>query len=65
MSQIEVLATALHTVLGAEPPDELDLSSGPPFASVSEPVLIAATVARRRLSSPRRRKAALLGGRER
>ena len=41
--------------------EELDLSYAPPFAPVHDPVLIAATVARKRLHAVRRREAAAVG----
>jgi NADPH-dependent 2,4-dienoyl-CoA reductase/sulfur reductase-like enzyme len=59
--RIDVLATALHAGLTVEALEELDLSYAPPFAPVYDPVLIAATVARKRLNALRRKEAAAVG----
>jgi NADPH-dependent 2,4-dienoyl-CoA reductase/sulfur reductase-like enzyme len=59
--RIDVLATALHAGLGVEALEQLDLSYAPPFAPVFDPVLIAATVARKRLLALDRKEAALAG----
>ena len=52
--RIDVFATALHARMNAHDVESLDLCYAPPFAPVYDPVLIAATVARKSSSGPRR-----------
>jgi NADPH-dependent 2,4-dienoyl-CoA reductase/sulfur reductase-like enzyme len=47
--RIDVLATALHARMTVGEVESLDLSYAPPFAPVWDPVLVAATVARKEL----------------
>lgn len=47
--RIDVLATALHAGMSAEQVESLDLAYAPPLAPVYDPVLIAASVARKEL----------------
>jgi NADPH-dependent 2,4-dienoyl-CoA reductase/sulfur reductase-like enzyme len=55
--RVDVLATALYARLTVADLESLDLSYAPPFAPVYDPILIAATVARKELS----RRPALAG----
>jgi NADPH-dependent 2,4-dienoyl-CoA reductase/sulfur reductase-like enzyme len=48
--RINVLATALHNRMTVAQLEALDLAYAPPFAPVYDPLLIAATVARKTLS---------------
>jgi hypothetical protein len=59
--RIDVFATALAAGLGVDALEDLDLSYAPPFAPVYDPVLIAATVARKRLQAAERKEAASTG----
>jgi NADPH-dependent 2,4-dienoyl-CoA reductase/sulfur reductase-like enzyme len=59
--RIDVFATALAAGLTVEALEALDLSYAPPFAPVFDPVLIAATVARKRLEAAARKEAAAAG----
>jgi hypothetical protein len=47
--RIDVLATALHAKMTVDDVERLDLSYAPPLAPVYDPILIAATVARKKL----------------
>jgi NADPH-dependent 2,4-dienoyl-CoA reductase/sulfur reductase-like enzyme len=47
--RIDVFATALHARMTLEQVEDLDLAYAPPFAPVYDPILIAATVARKEL----------------
>jgi NADPH-dependent 2,4-dienoyl-CoA reductase/sulfur reductase-like enzyme len=49
--RIDTLATALHAEMTVEQVESLDLAYAPPFAPVYDPILIAATVARKALES--------------
>ncbi|MCB9727243.1 MAG: FAD-dependent oxidoreductase [Deltaproteobacteria bacterium] len=49
--RIDTFATALYAELTVEDVENLDLAYAPPFAPVYDPVLIAATVARKALAS--------------
>jgi hypothetical protein len=60
--RIDVFATALTTGLTVEQIEDLDLSYAPPLAPVYDPVLIAATVARKRLAAAARKETAAAGG---
>lgn len=51
--RIDVYATALHAELTVAQIEGLDLAYAPPFAPVYDPVLIAATVAKKALREPR------------
>ena len=51
--RVDVFATALHGRMTVEDLESLDLSYAPPFAPVYDPVLIAATVARKELARAR------------
>jgi len=51
--RIDVFATALHAGMSVEDVEGLDLSYAPPFAPVYDPVLIAATVARKEAAAGR------------
>jgi NADPH-dependent 2,4-dienoyl-CoA reductase/sulfur reductase-like enzyme len=59
--RIDVFATALAAGLTVEALEDLDLSYAPPFAPVYDPVLIAATVARKKLQAAARKEAATVG----
>ena len=59
--RIDVFATALTAGFDVEALENLDLSYAPPFAPVYDPVLIAATVARKRLRAAERKEAAAPG----
>jgi NADPH-dependent 2,4-dienoyl-CoA reductase/sulfur reductase-like enzyme len=50
--RVDVFATALHARMSVEDIESLDLSYAPPFAPVYDPILIAATVARKEISGP-------------
>ena len=52
--RIDVFATALRARMNVRDVESLDLCYAPPFAPVYDPVLIAATVARKSSSGPRR-----------
>lgn len=49
--RINTFATALHAEMTVEQVESLDLAYAPPFAPVYDPILIAATVARKALES--------------
>lgn len=51
--RIDTLATALHAGMTVEQVEGLDLAYAPPFAPVYDPVLIAATVARKAVEAAR------------
>ncbi len=51
--RIDVFATALRARMSVHDVESLDLCYAPPFAPVYDPVLIAATVARKSGSGPR------------
>jgi NADPH-dependent 2,4-dienoyl-CoA reductase/sulfur reductase-like enzyme len=59
--RIDVLATALAAGFTVEQIEGLDLSYAPPFAPVYDPVLIAASVARKRLAGAARKEPAAAG----
>jgi NADPH-dependent 2,4-dienoyl-CoA reductase/sulfur reductase-like enzyme len=59
--RIDVFATALAAGLTVEDLEDLDLSYAPPFAPVYDPILIAASVARKKLQSAARKEAAVAG----
>ena len=59
--RIDVFATALAAGFTVEALEDLDLSYAPPLAPVYDPVLIAATVARKRLQAADRKEAAAIG----
>jgi NADPH-dependent 2,4-dienoyl-CoA reductase/sulfur reductase-like enzyme len=59
--RIDVLATALAAGFTVEALEDLDLSYAPPLAPVYDPVLMAATVARKRLHAADRKEAADTG----
>ena len=59
--RIDVFATALAAGFTVEALEDLDLSYAPPFAPVYDPILIAATVARKRLQAAGRKEAATVG----
>ena len=50
--RVDVFATALHGRMTVEDVESLDLSYAPPFAPVYDPILIAATVARKEIARP-------------
>jgi NADPH-dependent 2,4-dienoyl-CoA reductase/sulfur reductase-like enzyme len=50
--RVDVLATALHARMTVADVESLDLSYAPPFAPVYDPILVAATVARKEISAP-------------
>ena len=52
--RIDVLAAALHARMTVEQVEGLDLSYAPPFAPVYDPVLVAASVARKQLRAEQR-----------
>jgi NADPH-dependent 2,4-dienoyl-CoA reductase/sulfur reductase-like enzyme len=56
--RIDVFAAALHAGMTVEQVEDLDLAYAPPFAPVYDPILIAATVARKDLQKAGARKAA-------
>jgi NADPH-dependent 2,4-dienoyl-CoA reductase/sulfur reductase-like enzyme len=58
----DVFATALAAGFTVEQVEDLDLSYAPPFAPVYDPILIAASVARKRLAAAARREMAAAGG---
>jgi NADPH-dependent 2,4-dienoyl-CoA reductase/sulfur reductase-like enzyme len=53
--RIDVLATALHANMTVEDIERLDLAYAPPIAPVYDPILIAASVARKDLARARQR----------
>jgi NADPH-dependent 2,4-dienoyl-CoA reductase/sulfur reductase-like enzyme len=59
--RIDVFATALAAGFNVDQLEELDLSYAPPFAPVYDPVLIAASVARKRLAAAARKETATAG----
>lgn len=61
--RIDVFAAALFAGFTVEQVEGLDLSYAPPFAPVYDPVLIAATVARKELAKPAAETAGVHGGR--
>lgn len=60
--RVDVLATALHGHMTVAEVESLDLSYAPPFAPVYDPILIAATVARKEITRPERAKDEVLAG---
>jgi NADPH-dependent 2,4-dienoyl-CoA reductase/sulfur reductase-like enzyme len=60
--RIDVFATALTAGFTVEQIEDLDLSYAPPFAPVYDPVLIAASVARKRRAAAERKEPAAAGG---
>jgi NADPH-dependent 2,4-dienoyl-CoA reductase/sulfur reductase-like enzyme len=59
--RIDVFATALAAGFTIEALEDLDLSYAPPFAPVYDPILIAASVARKRLRGAQRQEAVATG----
>jgi NADPH-dependent 2,4-dienoyl-CoA reductase/sulfur reductase-like enzyme len=63
--RIDVFATALAAGFTIEALEDLDLSYAPPFAPVYDPILIAASVARKRVQGAARQETAVSGRAER
>jgi NADPH-dependent 2,4-dienoyl-CoA reductase/sulfur reductase-like enzyme len=60
--RVDVFATALHARMTVEDVESLDLSYAPPFAPVYDPILIAATVARKELAAAPREAGRTVSG---